>query len=309
MLNPDKKQFYWAVIFSLINACMLAAMGLFGKMLAQYFQPVEVTYFRNLFSLLALTGWIIYSNKINILKTKRPLGHIFRGTIGTIGIVSGMWAVSLMPLAETTILLFTSPLFVVLLSYPVLKEPVGVYRLSAALIGFIGVFVALAPSSHANHLPLLGIVAGLGWGFFAGCVDICLRWIGRTENPMTTTYYFLLLGTFATSLHWPFAELKHDSFSWESLTIMAVLGLSGLLSQLSKSQSLRLSEAATIAPIMYTMIIWTMLFDYIFWDKIPGWNMIAGTIVIISSNLFILYRETHIHSKKKQDPPPSCIAP
>lgn len=309
MLNRDKKQFYWAVSFALINACMLAAMSLFGKMLAQYFQPMEVTYFRNLFSLLALSIWLIYANKINILKTNRPFAHLFRGTIGTIGIVSGMWALSLMPLAETTILLFTSPLFVVLLSYPILREPVGIYRLGAVMVGFIGVFIALSPSADARVLPALGIIAGLGWGFFAGCVDVCLRWIGRTENSMTTTYYFVLLGTFVTGLHWPLAELKHDSFSWESLIIMVALGISGLLSLLAKSQSFRLGEASLIAPIMYTMIIWAMLFDYVFWEKLPSLNMIVGTAIIIASNLFILYRESRIRNLKNQDTSPSCIAP
>ena len=101
----------------------------------------------------------------------------------------------------------------------------------------------------------------------------------------------MLFGTLTTAVHWPFAEYTPASFSLIPILIICGLGGCGLLSQLSKSQSFRLGEASTIAPIMYTMIIWSALFDYLLWDKVPGWNVITGGFIIIASNLFILYRE------------------
>lgn len=286
------------IMFALINAFMLASMSLFAKLLAEYFGPVEVTFFRNLFSLIFMGLWLIAARDLIKLKTKRPWAHVFRGAIGTIGIVLGAWALSLMPLAETTILLFTAPLFVVLLSYPVLKEPVGIYRFAAVLCGFGGVLIVSIPNMGTeNALPTLGIVVALGWGFFAGCVDTCLRWIGRTENSTTTVFYFVLFGTITTSLHWPFAEVKPNSFSLDAFWIIIALGMTGVLSLLAKTQSFRLAEASLIAPIMYTMIVWTMIFDYLFWDKQPQITTIIGAIVIIFSNMVILYRENR---KKRQ---------
>ncbi len=279
------------IIFALVNAAMLAGMSLFAKLLATYFGPIEVTFFRNITSLAALFIWIVFARKLIILKTQRPLIHLFRSAIGTVGILLGMWALSIMPLAETTILLFTSPLFVVLLSYPILKEPVGIYRLTAVLFGFLGVIVMINPSNAINALPTLGIFIGLGWGFTAGCVDVCLRKMGKTENAMATTFYFCLFGSITCGLHWPWAEIKTNAFSMDAIWIIIGLGITGLLSLLAKTQSFRLGEASIIAPIMYTMIIWTILFDYLFWDKIPTLNVLAGATLIIASNLFILYRE------------------
>ena len=292
------------ILFAAINAFMLAGMSLFAKLLATYFGPVEVTFFRNIFSLVALFLWLFFAGKLFLLKTKRPWAHLFRSTIGTIGIVLGAWALAIMPLAETTILLFTAPLFVVLLSYPVLKEPVGIYRLSAVFFGFMGVIVMANPSSNVNELPFLGLIIGLGWGFFAGCVDLCLRWMGKTENSTTTVFYFVLFGTITTGLHWPFAEIKPNSFSIDALWIIVGLGMTGLLSLLSKTQSYRLAEASLIAPVMYSMIIWTMIFDYIFWAKEPSINVIIGATMIIASNIFILYRESRV---KLNLPAPECI--
>ena len=287
-----KSNLILAITFASINALMLAGMSLFAKMLTQYYGPVEVTFFRNAFSAVALLVGLVFIKKLHLLKTKRPVAHLFRGAIGTAGIVLGAWALSMLPLAETTVLLFTSPLFTVLLSFLILKEKVGLYRFGAVILGFTGVIIIANPGSETNTIPLLGLMVGLGWGFFSGSVDTCLRWMGKTENANATVFYFVLFGTVTTGLHWPWAEVKYTEFSIDILWIICGLGLTGLLSLLAKTQSFRLGEASIIAPIMYSMIIWTMLFDYLFWDKLPTWNVITGAAIIISSNLFILYRET-----------------
>ena len=296
----EKTPLFMGILFAAINAFMLAGMSLFAKLLATYFGPVEVTFFRNIFSLIALFGWLLFVGQLGKLKTQRPLAHIFRSAIGTIGIVLGAWALSIMPLAETTVLLFTSPLFTVLISYLVLKENVGIYRFGAVLFGFSGVVIVANPMSDVSTLPLLGILIGLGWGFSSGCVDACLRWLGSTENSMTTVFYFVLFGTMTTGLHWPWAEIKPNSFSLDAVWIIIGLGTTGLLSLLAKTQSFRLGEASIIAPIMYSMIIWTMIFDYIFWERTPSINVIIGATMIIASNIFILYRESRGKSKPRE---------
>ncbi len=290
------------IIFAALNALMLAGMSLFAKLLSQYHGPVEVTFFRNIFSLIALFAWLIYARKLFILKTKRPFAHLIRGAIGTIGIVLGAWALSLMPLAETTVLLFTSPLWTVLLAYPILGERFGIVRLTAVLVGFLGVIIVANPTSDVNTLPLLGLIVGLGWGFSSGMVDIMLRWLGKTENANTTVFYFVLFGTTTCGLHWPWAEIQNDAFSLNALIIICGLGITGLLSLLFKTQSYRLAEASIIAPMMYSMIIWTMLFDYLFWNKVPGWNVILGATIIVTSNAFILYRENTLKKNEPRNP-------
>lgn len=291
-MENAKNNLILAVTFASINALMLAGMSLFAKLLTQYYGPVEVTFFRNAFSAVALLIGLIFMGKLQLIKTKRPFAHLFRGAIGTAGIVLGAWALSILPLAETTVLLFTSPLFTVLLSFTILKEKVGIYRFVAVIIGFSGVIVMANPGSTENTIPLLGLIVGLSWGFFSGSVDTCLRWMGKTENANTTVFYFVLFGTITTGMHWPWAEIKYTEFSIDILWIICGLGITGLISLLAKTQSFRLGEASIIAPIMYSMIIWTMLFDYLFWNKTPTWNVITGASIIIASNIFILYRET-----------------
>jgi len=67
------------------------------------------------------------------------------------------------------------------------------------------------------------------WSVLSACVDICLRWMGKTENSNATVFYFTLLGTLITALHWPFAKIEAHSFSPDAFFIIAGLGLSGVL--------------------------------------------------------------------------------
>ncbi len=292
----------FGLMFAVVNALMLSGMSLFSKLLSEYFGPAEVTFFRNIISVFVLLLLLSSLRKLYLLKTERPYAHIIRSVIGTTGIVIGNWALSMMPLAETTILLFTSPLWVVLLSYPILKEPVGILRLAAVCIGFVGIIITINPSSDVQNLPTLGIALGLIWGFLSAAVSICLRWMGKTENPMATTFYFVAFGTIATGFHWPWAEIKETSFSIDAFVIIMGLGLTGVTALVSKSQSYRMAKAAIISPVMYSMIIWSILFDYMFWEKEPTINALVGAAIIISSNLFILYRETHLGRNKANIP-------
>lgn len=283
-----------AIAFSILNAFMLSAMSLFAKLLGDYYGPIGITFFRNISSFILLLFFLIAIGQLHkIWKTERPWAHVVRSAIGTVGIVIGMWSFLLSPLAVATLLFFTAPLFVAILSYPILGERVGPWRITSVLIGFIGVAIISAPAfmDENSNITILGVVVGIIYGFIAGCVDICLRWLGDTESSSTTTFYFLLFGILSTSLYWPFAQNSPLDQDINSLLIIAALGFTGVVSLLAKSQSYRLAPASFVAPITFTMILWAGLFDYFIWDKLPSPLLVIGGSIIIGSNLVILWRE------------------
>ncbi|MCD8571462.1 MAG: DMT family transporter [Alphaproteobacteria bacterium] len=280
---------------------MLATMSLFAKLLGSTFGPIEVTFFRNSVGLLFLLLFFLASGQISHVKTTRPLAHLARSALGTFGIVLGIWAYIVLPLSIATVFFFTMPLYTVALSAPLLGEKVGWRRILAVLVGFSGVVVMAYPEMNLSISPL-GLVLGLVYPFVAALVDICLRWMGRTENPMTTVFYFLFLGSIMTGVYWPFADLSQFSgVTPDLITIIIILGGSGALFQFLKTRSLQLAPVYVTGPLTYTMIIWASLFDYILWDRVPTWNMALGAMIIIGSNLFILWRE-----RQKQQETPSA---
>ncbi len=289
-----------AILYALLNACMLSAMGLFAKLLGEYFAPPEVTFFRNVASLIFLLVFMWFAGGFSHLKTSRPVAHLVRSLIGTAGIVVGMWSYAISPMMLATVLYFTSPMFVVLMSYPVLGEKVGPWRIGGVVAGFIGVLIIASPALFGGDsgITMQGVIVGISYAFLAACVDISLRWVGRTENPMTTTFFFMSFGIIATSFWWPFSPRSPLDLDTGIILIIIGLGLSGIISQLSKTASLALGDAAMLAPITFTMIIWAGAFDYMIWGEIPGPELMIGSAIIIGSNLLIFWRE---HVKRTQN--------
>lgn len=273
------------ICFALSAALMLSTMNVVAKLLGQYIGPIEITFYRNVVSIILLIGLIFIIKKIHLLKTKRIWAHIIRTAIGTTGMILIMWSFILMPLATATSLHFTAPLFVTLLSYPLLKEKVGLFRFIFVFIGFAGVLIIAQPE---NEISTLSLIVGLTAGFMNGLVAICLRWLGSTESTLTTNFYFLFIGLIGTSLFMPFIG---SSPNIDIAPLVFLIGVVGLASLLLKTQSFRLAPAALISPISYTMMVWAILFDYFIWDSIPSTSLILGVSIIITSNLIITWRE------------------
>lgn len=220
-----------AVAFALLNAVMLSAMSLCAKLLGSYFAPIEITFFRNASSFIFLIAFLFFAGSLrSIHKTAHPVAHLIRSSIGTLGIVIGMWSFILSPRAVATTLFFTAPLFVVMLSPFILSEKIGPLRIGGVVVGFCGVGVIAYPAfteMGGQDLTILGVTIGILYGFVAGCVDICLRWLGKTESSSTTTFYFLIFGILATALYWPFSPKAPWDLNLDALTIIFFLGLTG----------------------------------------------------------------------------------
>lgn len=293
MSSPHQHHPVYGIFFALAAAIMLSSMNMFAKLLGDVLGPVEITFARNFIAIALLLMGLSALKKLSLIRTKRPWAQLIRACVGTIGMIFSMWAVIVLPLTTATALLFTAPLFVVLLSYPLLKEKVGPFRLIAALIGFSGVLIIAQPETD---IPLSSLLIGLIAGFLNGLVAICLRWLGNTESTATTNFYFLFYGLIGTACILPFLPSETpDQSSWPYIL---GLGIVGLLSLLLKTQGFRLGPAALISPISYTMMVWAMIYDYFIWNNIPSALILTGAGVIISSNLFILWREHTKQTKK-----------
>jgi drug/metabolite transporter (DMT)-like permease len=285
MTSEHKDHPIQGVAFALSAAIMLSTMNMFAKLLGEFYSPIEISFYRNIIAIVLLLGGLAVLGKLSLLKTKRPKAQFIRSIVGTIGMIFTMWTVTILPLTTATALIFTAPLFVVLMSYPLLKEPVGLMRLTAVAVGFLGVILIAQPE---NDVSLTDLIIGLIAGFLNGLVAICLRWLGNTESTATTNFYFLFYGLIGTSLAMPFIG---EMPTVETSPWIVGVGIVGLLSLLLKTQGFRLGPAALISPISYTMMIWAITFDYFIWNTVPNIPVTTGATIIISSNIFILWRE------------------
>ena len=259
----------------------------------------ELAFYRFAFGLPPLLVWMAWSGGFGAWRTARPIAHVWRAAIGLSTMMAAFSALKYLPLAEATTIGFAAPLFAVMLSALVLKEPVGRNRWSAVIVGLLGVFLVTRPGG--GDLPAVGLGLATLAAFGVGVVTITIRQIGRTEGTQTTVLWFTLLSMAALGLAMPFHAEAHDAATW---AILVALGLFGGLAQLLLTASLRYAPVPVVVPFDYTQLLWAVLLGWFIFDNQPPATTWAGAAVIIASGLYTVYREHRLGRDKPRAAPP-----
>ena len=272
---------------------LFAVMSACAKILSDTHHVAEIAFYRNLLFFLPLLAYMLWQSKPGLFKTKKPKAVTFRAIIGAFSLITTYGAFSTLPMADTTVLLFTSILLTPVLVHFILGEHVGIYRWSAILIGLCGVLLMAAPTGAINPL---GVTLALAAATMHAMMFTTLRYL-KTESSLTVTFYFIMAGVLIPGLFFmPFVAAPIVGL--KEIILFAVLGASGGVAQLCLATAHRYAPASIIAPFNYTGLIWATIFDITIWAKIPGWPVFVGGAIIISANLFILYRE-RLNERKK----------
>ena len=248
---------------------------------------LEIIFFRNFFAFVPVLAYVWRTSGFAVLKTRRPLGHLTRSTMGLTGMVCGFTAVGLLPLTQSTALSFSAPLFMTALSALVLREPVGRHRWAAVAIGFVGVLIMVHPdpTQMVSVGTAFALVAAVGT---AGAMT-AIREIGRTEPGPTIVFYFTLAGAVLGLASLPFGWVIPDR---ATLALLVAAGLVGGVGQLFLTEALRRAPVAVVAPFDYTQLVWASLLGFLVWGETPKFATLVGAAVVAASGLYILYRET-----------------
>jgi len=274
-----------------ISLTLLATLGIVlmntcAKMSSLSYGPVEMVFYRGLVALLILVPYMMINRPAAVFKTRRIKAHLYRALIGNLGVGLVFWAYSLLPMADATALLFASPLFVAALSPMVLKERADRLRWAAVLFGFVGIVLIAKPSVEmfTNPASLIALAAAL----CVGLVDMALRNLGRTDEPLTTVFYFILTGVIVSA---PYTLLFGSPLQGDLLPWLIGIGIFTALQQVAKTAAYQHAEASLLAPFGYSAIVWATILGWIFWKELPTFSVVIGSAVVIVSNLFIGLRE------------------
>lgn len=274
-------------IVSMLAAVLLfAVMNALAKLLSEDYPLAEVAFFRNAFALIPAAAMLAFGGGRKALRTGHLFGHFWRAVIGLTSMLLLFLSYHLMPLADAVALSFSSPLFLTLLSVPILGERVGPYRWGAVAVGFVGVLIIVQPgSAMLNTGALVGVAAAVAYSF----AMIAIRQLGRTEAPVTTVFYFTAFATLLTALALPFTWVTPSPYGFG---LMALMGLVGGGAQYFLTRAYADAPTAVVSPFSYVGILWATLFGWLLWDDRPGVPVLVGAAIVIASGLMILYRET-----------------
>lgn len=270
----------------------------FIKATAQEIPAGEAVFFRSLFAIPVLLTWLILRGDFpEKLKANDPMGHVWRGLMGTCAMASGFLAIGLLPLPEVVAIGYAAPLLVTMLAAMFLGERIRLVRFSALLLGLFGVMLILSPrltvldAEVANRLQTIGALAALMAAIFSALAQVFARKLVATETTGSIVFYFSVMSSTLALLTLPFGW-KIPTATEALLLITA--GLLGGVGQILLTESYRFAEVAVIAPFEYCSIILALLVGYFVFDELPTGIMMAGVALIITAGIIIIERERRL---------------
>ncbi len=277
-------------MYMAMAALIISTMHLLVRAASSGIHPFEIAFFRNVVGFLLLIPFLLRQDRSN-WRSKRPKLQFFRAVAGIGAMLSWFTALSLMPVADATALSFTSVLFITLGAAIFLNEGFGIRRMIAIGVGFVGTLIIIRPGVGVMDSGALIVLASTV--LWAGAL-LCVKVLGRTDTSVTQVFYgnaYLTLFSIGPAIWvwtWPDAH---------QLAMMVAIGVMATLAHLCMAQSYKIADAAVVAPVDYTRMIWASLIGYVWLGEFPDfWTWVGGT-VIFASTVYITFRESQ---KRKQ---------
>jgi S-adenosylmethionine uptake transporter len=290
--------------------CLMAAVAFLSvsdsiiKWLSPIYALHEIMFFRALFAMVVVLCIVQLEGGVKSLKTRRPVLHFIRGSLLVLANMFFFLGLATLPFAETVALFFVAPLFICILSQPVLGEKVGLSRWLVVFIGLCGVLIMVRPGAEVFALTsLLPILAALSYAI----MQMMTRKLGISEKAGTLTFYIqfafivisLVIGLSIGDGHLntmdnPTSDFLLRAWTWPVADDFGLLALCGLIVAFGAyllTQAYRLGEASAVAPFEYSSLPFALVIGYYLWGDWPDWISIVGSGLIIFSGFLIVYLE------------------
>ena len=257
----------------------------------------EAVFFRSFFAMPVILVWLIWRRELRVgLRAAKPMGHVWRGLVGTLAMGLGFAGLAYLPLPEVTALGYAAPLMTVIFAAMFLGEEVRAFRISAVILGLVGVLIVLSPrlsvlSGGMGHREAFGAVLVLGGAVFAGLAQVFIRKLVMTEATAAIVFYFSLTATLLSFVTLPFGWV------WPTAPEAALLigaGLLGGVAQILLTSSYRHADASLVAPFDYASMIFALAVGYLVFDEVPTLVMMAGASLVVGAGILIIWRERRL---------------
>lgn len=268
-----------AIRYILLSAFGFAMMSTCVKIVASYGIPVlEIIAARALVSLF-LSYLDIKRKHISVWGHNRLLLTV-RGTVGTLALFCVYYAITTLPLADSTVLQYTHPAFTAILALIFLGESVQRSTLICIVLSFTGLVVMVRPGVNEAilGLPPLSLIAALAGAFGSAVAYVIVRRLSQTEDSSVIVFYFPLI-----ALPVSLIVLGNDFIVPESHQILLLLlvGVFTQVGQVGLTKAIALEKAGRATSYAYIQVVFSAILGIIFFAEVPTlWTIIGGTLII-----------------------------
>lgn len=273
-------------LLGLLAFAIFAVHDVVVKTLGGSYAPFQIVFFGVLFSFPLTTMMLMRDRAGASLIPRHPWWIAVRTIAAVVTGIGAFYAFSVLPLAEVYAILFASPLLITVLSIPILGETVRLRRWLAVLVGLAGVVIVLRPGTTDLALGhMAALVAAVG----GALASVVVRKIGREERAVVLMLYPMMTNFVLMAAIMPLVYEPMPLVDLASTGIMAVLGV---VASMCLIAAYRAGEAAIIAPMQYSQILWASIFGYLLFGESIDLATAVGAAVVISSGLYIVARES-----------------
>ncbi len=283
-------------LIMLLGMLMFALNDAMGKWLVASYGLGQVILIRSLAALVILAPFLWKAGLRSVTSAENPWMQFARVALSTMEVFCFYYAVMYLPLADVMTYWLAAPIYVAAASPLLLGEKVGWRRWCAIAAGFVGVIITLEPSAAMFTLPALISIVGSGAFAFMLLSGRSLR-----NTPDKTLVFFQVGGA-------ALAGLAFAPFDWApissgiDLALLGLLGIVAMAAHMLVNRALKISDAATVAPLQYTLLLWAVVFGWMFFGDVPRLSMMLGAGLIVASGLFIFFRERQLKARDAVSP-------
>lgn len=276
------------ILFGVIAIVIFGIQDAISKILVQDYSPFQIVMMRYwAFAVFSLYLASRHAPLRLALKSSSPVLQLLRGLL----LMADIWlfaeAIRTVPLAELQAISLVYPLLVTLLAVPLLGERVGVFRIVAVGVGFLGALVIVRPGGLAIDL---GVLCALGSAVAYAFYVALTRLVARRDSTVTSMVYVgligLVLSTTVGVFHWAPLDLR-------AVGMIAVLMVTMCLSHWLMMRALSLAPASVLQPFNYLALPWGIILSVVVFGHLIDAVSLAGAAVIVGAGLVVMARERH----------------
>ena len=282
------------ILYILLAMMVFSVQDGIMKHIYNFVSLYEVYLIRTIISFVLILIFLILTKKPIVFKSKYPLLTFLRVILFFFGFSSFYVSLTVLPLGTATALFFVTPFLITVFAHFFLKEEIGVRRWSAIVVGFIGVYITLNPDfSNFNYLSLLPILC-------AFCYSLSMIIIKKTSDKdsvytqtftfyigaiiISIIFYFIIGdGQYNVSDHpasqFIFREWFVDFNS--NILLMTATGVTATLAFLFLFRAYSIASPAVVSPFEYSILFWSPLVGWLYFDEIPSLNTVIGILIIV----------------------------
>lgn len=276
------------------SGAVFTAFLTLSKLQSSHFDPGFLAFWRA-FIALVITFPVLLRNGLSILRVHQPGFVLLRSLFGTMGFILSFYAVSAqfgLPLSAFNAISFSRALFITVIAFLILKEPVGWHRWGATLAGFVGVLIMTQPQSGIS----LGTLLALGAAFcMAGAITL-VKVLSRRHKPVTLLIWANLL---SSCMLLPLAIWKWpaEAPSLHDWGLIALMGGCGVAGQYCYIRGMAIGDASFLSPIDYLRLPMAATVDWLMFHVLPGHWTWVGTAIIVTATAYITIREQRLRRR------------